>query len=222
MSSEINDQVASVQTIVLPQVIGAALNSSPSLPPTFGSLCVDPTTLGSMYFGTGTAWKNAGSSNPNSVTGPASSVTGDIVIFTDTTGKAIEDSGMQISTAKFGPFTLTAQTVGFTDITGVTIKMQRLTSSATNINYLTMVINASTSCLTAGNWKSATGIITGSYLPSTQEQFPCMMSSSLIGGSTSQYSYLLIVTVGSCTLVNSYATAGFTLTTGLFTISGSY
>lgn len=54
--SEINGQAATVEVIVVPSAFNAAVNISPSLPPTKGSLCVDTTVAQSLFMGDGTTW----------------------------------------------------------------------------------------------------------------------------------------------------------------------
>lgn len=56
--SEINNQAAAVQTIVVPQVINASTNSSSTLPPIKGSLCTDPAVATKLYMGDGTNWNS--------------------------------------------------------------------------------------------------------------------------------------------------------------------
>lgn len=65
MSSEINNQVVSVQQLVIPTGTGIANNTSPSIPPIAGSLAYDATTPGIPYTGNGTLWQGASGVNDN-------------------------------------------------------------------------------------------------------------------------------------------------------------
>src|SRR5208337_860474 len=116
MSSEINNLPSSIQQLVVPECIGAHNNTAPSLPNVFGSIVVDPATIGSLYFNTGFQWKNVAASNPAGVSGTGGSVTNDIATFADTTGYVIKDSGMQITSSKRTGITLTG--IGAADMTG--------------------------------------------------------------------------------------------------------
>lgn len=107
MSSEIDNQSANINILSLPVSIGANNNTSPSLPPTRGSLAIDTSggSSSTMYLGTGSSWVGitGAAGGAGDVIGPASSVTGDVAIFSDTTGKVIADSGILASGLVSGP-----------------------------------------------------------------------------------------------------------------------
>lgn len=58
MTSEINDQACTIQTLVLPSGVGIASNSSSSLTPILGSLATDVSKPGSIFIGNGSSWGN--------------------------------------------------------------------------------------------------------------------------------------------------------------------
>jgi len=74
MTSVIDNQVETIQRLVIPVGTGVATNTSPSLAPLKGALAYDNTTLGVLYIGDGTNWLSAGSTGTNSVT-PSNTVT---------------------------------------------------------------------------------------------------------------------------------------------------
>lgn len=97
MTSVINNQDATISQLVVPEGIGVADNSSPSLTPYFGALAVDPTNPTAVFVGTGSAWSAVGGGISNagadviavSLTASGNggtTITGNLTVQTITTG----------------------------------------------------------------------------------------------------------------------------------------
>lgn len=94
MSITINNQPNQLNAVVLPDCIGAHNNSSPSLPPTQGSLVQDTGgPAGAIYSGTGLQWSLVGGGT-STVQGPGVSNVGDLVTWNNTSGNLLADSAI--------------------------------------------------------------------------------------------------------------------------------
>lgn len=114
--SVINNQDVIVNQLVVPS--GTNLSAGPgSLDPVLGSLAQDPNLPGDIFVGTGVAFKNI-SGAVNTLVTPT--VVGDVVVYGNTDGTEIADSGLSLDNV-FRSFTgpvLTNNIVSFADTTG--------------------------------------------------------------------------------------------------------
>lgn len=144
MTSQINTQVATVERMVVPTGSGMVNNVSPSIPPIFGSLAVDPTNDSNLYMGDGTVWRN--------VSGGVRNV------------QSYTASNISLSLA--GQPTLTNCTINIQEFTtGASGNVKQV--------ILSLAVNRSITTTSAGDWASAAGVIPLAYRPASALYFPC-------------------------------------------------